>query len=685
LLIPLYIDPATTSYIVQVVAGLVITLSVAAGVLASRVQMSAVTLRARVEALFARIRRSSSSSVDSTSESEAAAAVDGTYLETDYIEPGVDDCPIERPGVVTDRPKRTNTTDATGASASPPGYRLRQRAIMAAPVAVGIPFTLMVFGMVDLAIHNNAMLPFLLSEVLNTIVIASAVVCVALFVALLLLRDLAFDVFLSLGVGGLIAVYVQGNFLNTGLGLLTGDRVDWDAMRSDMIVNVALWGAIVLAPLLLRVLAKKVWVKVCVFVPLLLIGMQAVALVVSATSTSMPTDHPHTSILSTKGLYEVSPSKNVIVIVLDRLDDDFIQEVLGDDPQFFDGHFNDFTRFTNNMGVYSRTWPAVVNMLTGETYEFDRPGRAWTSDAWQHGKFLADIEDAGWSTYMFGEQGYIYWDASDLAGKVANVAPTDNRELDQTIAFRQLLKLSLFRHAPLVAKPRLHMATSAFEAAVNVEPEDGVTKYRSADHPMHAQLMNAGLSLERSNKSRFTYIHLDGTHEPFTWGPHMEQIDESQGNQLWQTRAAFNIVFDYLESLKHLGTYDDATIIVTGDHGWSHDEDLTEPVTVGLFVKPAGTSSSGHRMATNNAPTTPANLRATVISAVGLDNMALGYGPTYFQAKLNMNSVRIFNQRSGYWGGTIPETLIYEVRGDAKYWQNWRLLERVPNVYDEYS
>jgi hypothetical protein len=713
LLIPLYIDPATTSYIIQVVAGLVITLGVAAGVAASRLQMSAVTLKARAAAMLARLRRGNGKSSapkasntpdpSGTASSEtddrasqpvadadtANAAVRGVLmtdrpgLMTDRPGVATDRAGIvtDRPGVVTDRPKRERVTVPAATVAS--GYSWKRRATLAAPVAFAIPFTVIFFGMFDLIIRNHSMLPFVLSEVVGTIALSGAAVAIAIFLVLLLVRDVALDVFVSLGVGGLLALYIQGNFLNAGLGLLTGDYIEWDSMRSDMLVNAALWGVMVLVPLVLRLVAKQIWLKVVVFLPLLLVAVQGVALISTAATSSMPSRYPDTSVLTTQGLYSVSPGQNVIVIILDRLDDDFVEEVLRDDRQFFDGHFDDFTRFTNNMAVYSRTFPAVINMLSGAQYGFDMPAREWVSETWRHDAFLQTLADAGWSSYLFGEQQYVYYDATDLTGLAANIAPIEHRDVDQVGALRKLLKLSLFRYGPLAAKPRFHMATTDFQYTVDARPADSVQQYYVADRPLHDRLLTSGLELDPGTQPRFTYLHLIGAHGPYIWGPHMETVDNGTSSQLWQTRGAFTIVFQYLESLKRLGVYDDATIIVTGDHGWSEDADLAGPTTVGLFVKPAG--ATGNRMRTNNAPVSQANLRATVIDAMGLDNTTLGFGPTYFQVPNDPNTVRYFNQRSGHFGGTIPETLVYEVRGDARAWNNWRLTGRYASEYDEYS
>lgn len=61
-----------------------------------------------------------------------------------------------------------------------------------------------------------------------------------------------------------------------------------------------------------------------------------------------------------------------------------------------------------------------------------------------------------------------------------------------------------------------------------------------------------------------------------------------------QAKGAFKMVFDYLDELKRLGVYEDATIVITADHGqWPSNGDrepMTGPRLTALFVKPAGSA-----------------------------------------------------------------------------------------------
>jgi len=39
----------------------------------------------------------------------------------------------------------------------------------------------------------------------------------------------------------LLAGYIQGNFLNRGLGILTGDQIDWSTQARSFLGNTLIW------------------------------------------------------------------------------------------------------------------------------------------------------------------------------------------------------------------------------------------------------------------------------------------------------------------------------------------------------------------------------------------------------------------------------------------------------------
>ena len=112
--------------------------------------------------------------------------------------------------------------------------------------------------------------------------------------------------------------------------------------------------------------------------------------------------------------------------------------------------------------------------------------------------------------------------------------------------------------------------------------------------------------------------------------------------------------------LKGLGLYEDALIIITGDHPTCSEDGLIAPALTALFVKPSG--SAGAPLAYSHAPVSPDQLPGTVME--GLFGDREGFGPGYFDVEEGATARREYD----FW------RFHYEILGDGRDFANWRYL-----------
>jgi arylsulfatase A-like enzyme len=141
-----------------------------------------------------------------------------------------------------------------------------------------------------------------------------------------------------------------------------------------------------------------------------------------------------------------------------------------------------------------------------------------------------------------------------------------------------------------------------------------------------------------------------------------------------QTKGSFRVTYELIDQLKELGLYENSTIIITGDHGYSLDFEaneyapLSEPVVTACFVKLA--AASEEPLEVSMAAVDDDNMRATIIQAAGGDSSA--YGPTYAEAH-DPNVPRRYITSS-----TDDKFLeVFDVIGDANDWSSWHLLKQL--------
>ena len=114
------------------------------------------------------------------------------------------------------------------------------------------------------------------------------------------------------------------------------------------------------------------------------------------------------------------------------------------------------------------------------------------------------------------------------------------------------------------------------------------------------------------------------------------------------------------------GIYDNANIIITGDHGKSDDKfPLDHAILTGLFVKRAG--ETGMPLQTSNVPTDHDNFRGTIMKMAGLSHP--DYPKAYWEIDPSDPAIRKFFYRVDEKDRQYLQE--FEIHGDAHSFENW--------------
>lgn len=155
----------------------------------------------------------------------------------------------------------------------------KKRLALSALVGLALPFTFVTVGILELFMNNIGLFPFTISDLLTPTLLLSLLCFVILTAVGGLLKGWFLDIYLSLEAGVLLAGYLQGNFLNLNLGEMTGDPIDWSQYTGHGIFNTLVWMVLFLAPLIVFTFWDKIWRKLIVILPAVLIAMQTAGLV----------------------------------------------------------------------------------------------------------------------------------------------------------------------------------------------------------------------------------------------------------------------------------------------------------------------------------------------------------------------------------------------------------------------
>jgi hypothetical protein len=449
-----------------------------------------------------------------------------------------------------------------------------------------------------------------------------------------------------------VCLYLESGVLAAGLPSLNGDwfyfhnhaRALWDAVA---------WGLVFVLTAALHPVMKKHYSLAA----LCLLGMTGASMLdvrrEGKADSSRLMVHDFSPVETVVRSATYSTNRDVLVFVLDSLDRELAHDIMEDPeagPELKD-QFRGFTEFTDNVGAWSTSLPAVANMFTGK-YPGDTVGLAdYFASPYSSDSVLADYLDAGFAVCMDTEAlgyGYAIPRKVDVSGKQEGGVFSLRLagELGWTLG-----EVTRFRCWPFAAKASM---AQLIDLGVP-EREDW------EDEQVVYQALAQG-EVDNRWPGSFIFCHTRGVHGPVIrnrCGERLPRPDDTASGRREAGIWALRQLGQLFDDLREKNVYDCSTILVLADHGPHKSEGVRDDVLPSngrpfLWVKGAG---SNHDFASNDAPTHHARIFGMLKEACCRD---LAEGE--IQEFLSSNR-RTYRLMSGY-GGEIHVWTVDE-KGDC--------------------
>lgn len=545
--------------------------------------------------------------------------------------------------------------------------------------AFAFSFTYVVFAPYETFLGNASEFRFDFSWLWGIVALKGLLIFSFVALMLMFLKGRLKIVATALVFGVTIAGYVQAMLFNGMMHNLDGTETGWSG--SSATVNLIIWIAIAVLPAVICLIVKKHWRKICSAGSALIAGMQVVAMVSLILTSAQPNVG---SLMSYAGIYEVSAKNNVIIFVLDKFDQTYVDKMLTAFPNSLDG-LKGFTYYPNATGSYCFTHVAIPYLLTGDRIpEYDPTDE----------QVISQIDNSEYFKYITEHTGSlcIYTDefnirSNDARSKIDNCVRA-NYIVDEAGILEASRKASLYRLLPFKYKQNYVYDSSNFNSALTSMATDDYYSLDDYDSEaaMDKAILKDGLSENKQyGDNSFRFIHVKGAHDRYKLNENAEYLEtpiSAEDGGLEKTAAgSMKLVSDYLKALNDLGLYKDATVIITADHGNAHviesDDDTARNVNPIMFFKPAG-AGYDQPLKTSNAPVSHDDIFPTVIRALGGDYTK--FGRCLDEIGENENRTRYF-----YWvfrDLDEPNILTYyhkeyAVTGDARDNANWHETGRI--------
>lgn len=449
------------------------------------------------------------------------------------------------------------------------------------------------------------------------------------------------------------ASYLQSIVLNGKMAVMDGTMQTWTF--TSKVINLLIWIAIISITIALKYIVKKntnkIYSIICIYIALIQLVSWGY---MGITAPKIESEEKFE--LTTEGRLTLHPQNNVLVFILDWYDGQLIDKLLAEDKNYLEP-LSDFTYYENMTSLYAFTDMSIPYLLDHVEWQYDMEENVYINYADQNGTFLQDIDSYGYDIGIYTYKKYIGENIRDI---VRNYSDTTSEGWRPAGIFNQMLKCSKYKTYPFILKNKYWYYTdSEFTGAMREVSEvfDPIN-----DNQFYSELITDGIQIEKKGKGAFRFYHMRGPHPP-----HEPDI-------ISMARNSMNMVYEYLEQLKSAGIYDNATIIITADHGQNyHDrEQLYEEIGLNkssspiLFVKEANqTNENGLKI--SMAPVSHKEMAATVMKAICGDT--LGYGETF-------SDIAEDSEIERYWIFRRHDDIPYRkyvIRGNARDWDDWYL------------
>lgn len=559
----------------------------------------------------------------------------------------------------------------------------KKKVLLSLLVSFAAPFVLLICAGFSVFFANAEEFNFAFMDFAPLWLAGSVLVGLIFFTSLIFTKGIAYNSLFAVYSFLAILGFIQNMVTTMTFEGMPGDGNVAVPTPAKMIINFGVWVILATVILWFAVLsqnAKKGRTVISFLLVLVMVMQLATTVPAAITYISEGEDDPVASsdsdslvYLTTNNMFEVSTKKNIIVIILDRFDDKYFQELVNSDSPYLD-ELDGFTYYADNISKYPRTYPAITSMLTGVENDFSSR-KNYFNEAYNSSTFLDDIKANGYKLNLYIPTYYTYDNAAVFDGVVSNTSDAKGYTVDNHFALLgKMFELTSYFWAPEMLKSST-ISSDAFNSVVSLDGD--APKYemtQTSDAEFYDNFKESGLTTQ-SKEGTFTFLHLRGCHSPFTIDENCNTKPGDNQHSLAQTSGIFKFLTEYLQELKDLGLYEDATIIITGDHAAlaSDKAEYTDQNLTGLLVKESG--KKGTPLKTSYAQVSQDNFMATIVKSAGIETTN-DYGRAYSEISEDETVVRTHYFQLYTGNAHQDENITYTITGPGTDFSNWKITNR---------
>lgn len=259
-------------------------------------------------------------------------------------------------------------------------------------------------------------------------------------------------------------------------------------------------------------------------------------------------------------MYTVSSKENIIVFLLDAFDAEVFEEIRRKEPQIAE-IFKDFTYYPDTTSSFGFTIYSLPEILTGRLFDPSMHKYPdFLNEAFRDNKYYEILQNNQYNIDLYTSGDFVSQSAP------INNLVTSKVVLDEKMTHK-FAALAKFRMAPHYLKRHYYNYDPNLQNSM-IENK-AIQMYRLDDIRFYHDLKQ-GISLTK-NGNRFKFYHLEGVHYPWVVDENMQSLKTGERGTAYRAAIGrLKIVNEFMRQMQRLDIYDNATIAVLADHGYSY-------------------------------------------------------------------------------------------------------------------
>jgi len=510
-----------------------------------------------------------------------------------------------------------------------------------------------------------------LSEILVYLFAATLISSVLISLLILALNKKGYFRLLALVMGFGLCLYIQFYYLVWDYGIFDGREINWN---QNALLGVFELVGIALISVISLYFGRRFISPALILLSVLFIGESLINFESYRKYKTLVESMPDAEDPRLDSVLELSPERNVIILVIDTVQSDMFEEMLNENPEL-KSKLSGFTYFRNSTGSFPWTHLSTQAILTGAHYQPNEKLEDYykrVSDQYVH-RLIA--RNGGLSTYL------------DMTNNVEYLEGSSQAKRHQVA---KLFDVVVFRQAPHFIKP-LIFNDHAFRLRRIFSERNGAQR----DLAVLSSLSSD--SFVGTNPLAFKFLHFWGAHAPAALDENCQPRDvplHSRKGITAQASCVLGSLTDYLDALRDLDVYDKSLIFLIADHGThfsiGSESGISNEGSVPDFVMAAGYPAiavkdfddvAGFRV--SNAPVALTDIAATILDRMDFGNARSGRDLFSVQEdELRPRKFLYFKSPNEAYGEKIAFMYTFSILGFTRDQASWKL-ESVYTDIDE--